>query len=275
MSRLKIAHLSDPHFGTILAGTKHGLLTTLADIKPDLVLLTGDITQRARRPQFQAAKRFAREMRPTPVIAVPGNHDIPLYNVFARIFNPYGGFKGLFKNQLEKDFVHGDVLVTGLNSTSRWRHVQGEFEIGRLRRRLANKPVSTKFHIAAFHHPMDCRKPQDEKNLLKNRDAAMELFDQHGVDLIVGGHIHDPYVTLSKVRYPLTSRNMMIGVAGTCLSWRIRPGAPNSFNMIEVDTSSVPNKVLIARYDQREDKLFTLEHVHKFHRQGQEGWAPD
>ncbi len=102
-------------------------------------------------------------IKPTPAIAVPGNHDIPAYNLIGRLFFPYRGFKRLFKDQLEKDFVHGDVLVMGLNSTSRWRSVQGDFNMERLEQRLSNKPPGTKVHIAAFHHPMDCRKPQDEK----------------------------------------------------------------------------------------------------------------
>lgn len=276
MSRLKIAHLSDPHFGTILPGVQEGLLQTLSDLKPDLVLLTGDITQRAWREQFKAAKEFTHQLKPTPVIAVPGNHDIPLFNIFVRFFNPYWGFKKLFKDQLEKDFVHGDVVVTGLNSTSRWRHVQGDFKIDRLEKRLKSRksdvPGGPKVHIAAFHHPVDCRKPSDEKNLLKDRDRAMALFDEHGVDLIIGGHIHDPYVTLSKVRYPQTKRSMIIGVAGTCLSWRTRPGAPNSFNWIEVDTTS-GSRIKITRFDQREDKKFTPEQVHQFHCEKGHGWA--
>lgn len=274
MSRLRIAHLSDPHFGTILPGTKEGLLASLAELKPELILITGDITQRARRSQFRDAKAFTHQLRPVPIIAVPGNHDIPLYNLFARLFNPYRGFKKLFKDQLEKDFVHGDVSVTGLNSTSRWRHVQGRFDLARLERRLRQKPRGTKVHIACFHHPMDCRKPQDEKNLLKDREAAIKIFDQSGVDLLIGGHIHDPYVSLSKVRFPDTRRNMIIGVAGTCLSWRIRPGAPNSFHLIDVDTSASP-RLVISRHDQRDDQKFTLEHVHKFHCKEGEGWAPD
>lgn len=273
MSHLRIAHLSDPHFGTILPGVREGLLATLAELKPDLVLLTGDITQRARRRQFAEAKEFTHQLQPAKVIAVPGNHDIPLFNIFARVFNPYGGFKNLFKDQLEKDFVHGDVVVTGLNSTNRWRHVQGDFEIPRLDRRLRESVPKAKIHIAAFHHPMDCSKPSDEKNLLRGRQASINLFDRHCVDLIVGGHIHDPYVSLSQVRYPETKRNMIITVAGTCMSWRTRPGAPNSFNLIDADTNSVP-KLTITRFDQRQGLRFTPERTHKFVRADDAAWSP-
>lgn len=272
MSLIRIAHLSDPHFGTILPGVKEGLLKSLKDINPDLVLLTGDITQRARRAQFKAAKHFTHEINPIPVIAVPGNHDIPLFNVFTRFLNPYWGFKKLFKDQLEKEHRFGDILVSGLNSTSKWRHVQGQFNQRRLEKRLRRKQKTAKIHIAAFHHPMDCSKPQDEKNLLVDRTETIQLFDQYGVDLMVGGHIHDPYVSLSTVRYPNTKRSMIIGVAGTCTSWRTRKDAPNSFNLIEIDTFDIP-KMTITRYDQIEDKSFSVKSVHRFQRPNEMGWT--
>jgi len=271
MSRLCIAHLSDPHFGTILPGVREGLVETLQQLQPSLILFTGDITQRARAWQFREAKEFTHRLAPTPIIAVPGNHDIPLENILMRVLDPYRGFKRLFKDQLEKDFHFGDVVVTGLNSTSRWRHVQGAFDLERLQRRLTQKKSSAKVHIAAFHHPMDCAKPQDEKNLLKEKEKVIQILEDHDVDLMVGGHIHDPYVTLSKVRYPDTKRDMIISVAGTCTSWRTRKGAPNSFNWIEVDTHSVP-RIKITRYDQRKDLIFSEVRWHEFIRPNPGGW---
>lgn len=276
MSVLRIAHLSDPHFGTILPGVLEGLLETLNELKPDIILLTGDITQRARRRQFQDAKKFTHALPAARFIAVPGNHDIPLFNLFARLFNPYFGFKNLFKDQLEKDHRIGDILVTGLNSTSQWRHVQGAFDCKRLEKRLkaqSESPLSSppKVHIAAFHHPMDCAKPQDEKNLLIGRDQVIEILARYRVDLIIGGHIHDPYVALSTVRYPKTERTMIIGVAGTCASWRTRKNAPNSFNLIEVDTRSTP-LLTIHRFDQQPNLHFGITSSHRFSKASEAGW---
>jgi 3',5'-cyclic AMP phosphodiesterase CpdA len=273
MSRLKIAQLSDSHFGTIYPHVREALLRTLADLKPDLVLFTGDITQRARGWQFREAREFTRKLKPASLIAVPGNHDIPLFNIFLRLFDPYRGFKRLFKDQLEKDFHHGDVLITGLNSTDRWRHIQGQFDLDRLQRRLSSSNVAAKVHIAAFHHPMDCLRPQDEKNLLRKSHETISIFDRHKVDLVVGGHIHDPYVTLSKPRYPHTNRNMVIAVAGTCTSWRTRKGAPNSFNCIDVDTTA-DARLTISRYDLRSGVRFEVEHVHHFSRDPDLSWRP-
>ncbi len=270
--RVRIAHLSDPHFGTILPGVAEGLLATLAELKPDLVLLTGDITQRARRSQFRAAKEFVRQLKPVPAIAVPGNHDIPLFNIFARLFYPYWSFKNLFKDLLEKDYVYNGVRVTGLNSTSRWRHVQGDFNIERIRRRLDKPHSGIKVRIAAFHHPMDCAKHVDEKNLLRGREEAILALHDAQVDLVVGGHIHDPFVCLSHHRYPGVPRSMILSVAGTCLSWRTRKGAPNSFNLIDVEPTDRP-RISITRYDIRESMRFTPEKTHEFECQGSTGWG--
>ncbi len=271
MSYLKIAHLSDPHFGTILPGVIEGLIETLGELNPDLILLTGDITQRARRKQFRQAREFTHKMKHVPIIAVPGNHDIPLFNLFTRFFNPYWGFKNLFKNQLEKDHVFGDVLVTGLNSTSKWRHIQGKFNLKRLEGRLRENKPKARVHIAAFHHPMDCAKKSDEKNLLVGRNEVLKLFNQYKVDLAIGGHIHDPYIEISKKRYPEANRSMVFAVAGTCTSWRTRPGAPNSFNLIEVDTSSTP-KLKVSRYDQKDDLLFSIKDSRSFTRGESGSW---
>ncbi len=278
MSVVRIAHLSDPHFGTIAPGVQDGLLETLLTLKTDLVLLTGDITQRARHRQFAQAHRFAeniREILPeSAVIAVPGNHDIPLFNIFGRFFDPYRGFRKVFKFVPEKDFRRGDIVITALNSTSRWRHVQGDLSPKRTEERLKQKEQNAKIRIVAFHHPMDCRQPHDEKNLLKNRDQIFKLFESHQIDLVVGGHIHDPFVRLSNQRYPDGQRSMVLSVAGTCLSRRIRPGAPNSFNFIEADTGSNVPRLTISRYDVRADLRFTPEKVSHFQRSDSEnGWT--
>ena len=247
---LRIAHLSDPHFGTVKPEVLAGLKESLHRLKPSCILISGDITQRARPDQFLAARNFVKSLAPTPVIAIPGNHDIPLFNLPARLLRPYAGFRRLFKGSLNKDYVQNRVQIIGLNSTSRWRHVQGDFAPGKLEKylkRFVRKDVAVR--ILAFHHPMDCAKWVDEKNLLRGRDSAMKLFEESQIDLIVGGHIHDPYVNLSTERYPDIKRATVLAVAGTCLSWRIRAGAPNSFNLIEVDTEMAEPKLSITRYD--------------------------
>lgn len=271
MSLVRIAHLSDPHFGTILPGVREGLLASLRELDPNLVLFTGDITQRARAAQFREAKDFTRALKPRSVIAVPGNHDIPLYNVFGRFLDPYRGFRRLFKDHVEKDGLHGRVQIFGLNSTSRFRHIQGDFNLERIRRRLREAAPESLVRIAAFHHPMDCAKHVDDKNLLRGRNEVLPIFEDAGIDLMVGGHIHDPHVSLTTTRYPQARRPMIVAVAGTCSSWRTRPGAPNSFNLIDVETDGDP-LITIKRYDKDDDHRFTFRNEHAFRRQNG-AWA--
>ncbi len=272
MKQIRIAHLSDPHFGAINEGVVEGLLTTLNKLKPSLILLTGDITQRARRSQFRAAKVFTKSLLPTPIIALPGNHDIPLFNLPARILHPYRGFRRLFKDKVEKDYVLHEVRVTGLNSTSRWRHVQGDFNLERITHRLKAPQVPTKIRIVAFHHPMDCAQHVDEKNLLRGRDEAMQIFAEQKIDLVLGGHIHDPFVNLSGQRYPHIQRSIILGVAGTCLSWRTRAAAPNSFNLIDVNLEDTP-EIQFTRYDISDRLLFAPITCRKFVRDRSDGWS--
>ena len=84
-----LLQISDPHFGTEQAPVVDALLTLAHAQRPDLVVLSGDITQRARRAQFAAARRFVERLAPSALLAIPGNHDIPLFNPVARLLWPY------------------------------------------------------------------------------------------------------------------------------------------------------------------------------------------
>lgn len=274
MSVLRVAHLSDPHFGTTRRDVVDGLLHVLKEIGPALVILTGDITQRARANQFQAAKDFIDQLEPATVIAVPGNHDIPLENIYGRIFHPYKGYKNIFKQKLEQTIVLEDLCLTCLNSTSRWRHIQGDFQNAYLEQQFQKDYSDCKVRIVAFHHPMDCSKEIDEKNLLKGRDDAIAFFDRHHVDMIVSGHIHDPYVSLSRDRYPHIQRKMILSVAGTCLSSRTRAGAPNSFNMIEINTGLMP-RITLTRFDMDLNFQFNQKDSYRFNRDAALSWNYD
>jgi 3',5'-cyclic AMP phosphodiesterase CpdA len=274
MSLLRVAHLSDPHFGTIRMGVGEGLLNILREVQPALILLTGDITQRARVDQFKAAKYFIDQIGSAAVIAVPGNHDISLENIYERIFHPYKGYENIFKQKLDQNIVLKDLCITCLNSTSRWRHIQGDFQHSYLEKQFQENYSHCKVRIVAFHHPMDCAKHIDDKNLLKGRNDAIALFDRHNVDMVVGGHIHDPYVNLSSARYPHIQRKIILSVAGTCLSSRTRSGAPNSFNLIDINTDLIP-KITLTRFDMDSTFHFMQKEIYDFSRDSTLSWNCD
>ncbi len=272
--KIRIAHLSDPHFGANFPEVVTALTRTMKELKPNLIILSGDITQRARLKQFDEAAEFVKSLDEFQWAIVPGNHDIPLFNIFKRLFNPYGNFRRVFKGLLEQEIPIAQVHVFTLNSTSRFRHVQGALGEKQIKKIISNPAAKSCVRIACFHHPMDCPKTVDEKNLLRNREEVMKVLAKTEVDLILGGHIHDPYVTLSGERYPSVKRQSIISVAGTSLSWRTRSGAPNSFNLIDVDVQNHEQPRLnVTRYDLHSNLNFAPVLVKSYIRETTYGWT--
>src|SRR5690606_2397928 len=129
-----VLHVSDPHFGTEQAPVVAALERLARELRPGLVLLSGDITQRARRAQFAAARAFADRLGVPALLAVPGNHDIPLFNLAARLFAPYGNYARAFGTELEPQFADDDWLVIGVNTTRAARHKNGEVSVAQIER---------------------------------------------------------------------------------------------------------------------------------------------
>ncbi|HVE54802.1 MAG TPA: metallophosphoesterase, partial [Ramlibacter sp.] len=112
-----LLHISDTHFGTEDPPVVAALQAMVRAQRPDAVILSGDITQRARSTQFAAARAFCDSLQVPHLLTLPGNHDIPLYNVAARLFSPYAGYKAAFGDDLEPELEFADVLVLGVNTT--------------------------------------------------------------------------------------------------------------------------------------------------------------
>lgn len=252
----RLAHLSDLHFGADVPEVSGAVAKKIRELKPDLILVTGDITQRARRLQFRAARRFLDELRPIPMISIPGNHDIPLFNVFARVFYPYWGYLRFFKGSLQGMHQQSGVEILTLNSTYKFRHIQGLLPLASLEKSLSAFNPTCQIRVVAFHHPMDCLKSIDEKNLLLNATEAIELFAKYKVDLVVGGHIHDPVTRTTRHRYPHLVRPFLLSVAGTTTSYRVRRNAPNSFNIYDWNTADgpAPAKMHFQRFEYLSDE---------------------
>lgn len=271
--KVRIAHLSDPHFGTVKPEVRTSLLQTLKTLAPDAVIITGDITQRARLRQFRDARRFVRELAPAPVLVVPGNHDLPLFNLLGRLLQPYFGYRHVLKGHLKKRLDLVGVELFGLNSTRRYRHVQGEVDVRAMNKFLSKHPERRHVRIVGLHHPLDCPKRVDEKNILRGAEAMMSALAHQQVDVVLGGHIHDPLVSLSSARYPALTKPLIISVAGTCLSWRTRSDAPNSFHLLDVLATNSHPQIQIQRFDDRGQPMFESIESHQFVRQADLGWS--
>lgn len=273
MNSLKIVHVSDLHFGADVPAVIAAITKAIKDVGPDLILATGDITQRARAPQFIAARQFMDQFHPTPMISIPGNHDIPLFDIFTRLFNPYRGYLKFFKGSLQGMFHQNGVEVLTLNSTYFLRHVQGHLPIDRLETALEQFQKTTRFRVVAFHHPMDCLKPIDEHNILRNGAEAIKLFSKYKVDLVVGGHIHDPVTRSTRTRYPNIDPAFLLSVAGTSTSYRVRRNAPNSFNVYEFKEDDSAG-MHFKRYEfSSEDSSFHCKTHQDFNRSESGEWS--
>ena len=243
-----VLQMSDPHFGTEQPEVVEALLRLIHSVKPEAVLLSGDVTQRARSSQFERAAAFIAEVG-RPVVVVPGNHDIPLYNLFARIWSPYGNYVRWLGRDLEPVYESEHYLVVGVNSTRARRHKDGEVgssQISRVQKRLAQARPG-QLRIVMLHHPVRAQEESDRANLLHGRQRAVPTWIDAGADIVLGGHIHLPYILplqghLSAARTgsePGDSRALAhVGhgwmvQAGTCLSSRVRGTVPNSINIIE------------------------------------------
>ncbi|MFP3554570.1 metallophosphoesterase [Paraburkholderia sp. SIMBA_049] len=250
-----LLQISDPHFGTERPDVVEALLQLAAREQPDLAVLSGDITQRARRSQFAAARAFVDRLGATPTFVIPGNHDIPLFNLFARVLHPYANHRRVFGADLEPIFESRELLVIGLNTTRRARHTDGEVsaeQIERAARRL-ERATRLQLRVVVTHHPVASVAAEDTRNLLHGREPAIRRWAQAGADLIVGGHIHLPYVLPLASRMDI-ARPVWAVQAGTAVSTRIRAQISNSVNLIRYDAGD-PNgrKAVVARYDYDEN----------------------
>ena len=189
-----LLHISDTHFGTEQPVMVEALIALAAQQGPEIVVLSGDITQRARPAQFRAAKAFVDRLG-APVLVIPGNHDIPLFDLWARLNRPYARYGMAFGADLEPVHSSPDFFVLGVNTTRTWRHKNGEVsaaQIDHVARRLS-AASSEQLRIVVVHQPIAVTETCDQPDLLLGHRAALRAWTDAGADLVLGGHIHKPY----------------------------------------------------------------------------------
>ncbi|HSI46559.1 MAG TPA: metallophosphoesterase [Methylophilus sp.] len=244
-----ILHLSDTHFGTEQPAVTAALLQLAQEVRPDIAILSGDVTQRARAAQFNAARNFLDTLAAPVKLVIPGNHDIPLFNIFARVFNPYGNFRRVFGKELAPHFSNQDTLVIGVKTTRRWRHADGEVSAKQIRRvsRQLQNASQDKLRIVFVHQPVYVERESDKANLLHGHKKAIEAWSAAGADMILSGHIHLAYIRNLEEKFQNVTRPFWVVSAGTAVSKRIREGKPNSVNLIRYD--SVLRSCKVERMD--------------------------
>jgi len=229
-----LLQISDTHFGTEQEPVTAALLELNRVMQPGVVVLSGDITQRARRSQFAAARRFVDQMAPPRLLTIPGNHDIPLFNPLARTLYPYANYSREFGLNLEPELETESLLILGVNTTRPARHKDGEVsekQIARISTRLS-RASANQLRIVVTHQPVHVIRESDIANLLHGYERAVRSWSAAGADIIMGGHIHLPYVRPLRDRFPDLPRRVWSVQAGTAVSSRIRENQSNSVNIL-------------------------------------------
>ena len=260
-----LVHLSDLHFGKVDASLLDPLRTLIHAIAPDVVVVSGDLTQRAKSEQFEEAKAWL-DTLPGPQIIVPGNHDISLYNVFRRFLQPLTRYKRYITDDLDPIFVDDEIAVLGVNTARSLTFKDGRVnkeQVETIKQQLAGLPESLT-RIIVTHHPFDLPQSHDEDDLVDRAPMAMKAFADCGVDLLLAGHLHTSHAGNTSERYQMSEYAALVVQAGTATSTRGR-GEVNSFNVVRVEAE----RIEVDRYGWDEvGKQFSLMKTEPFLRRG-------
>ena len=264
-----VVHLSDLHFGRLDDRLIAPLVETITAINPDLVAVSGDLTQRARRRQFLQARAFLDSLS-CPTLVVPGNHDVPLFNVAARALDPFGGYRRYVSAELEPAHIDDEIAVIGLNS-ARALITGGR---GRLNRRQIDaalerlKPLpASLIRVVVTHHPFDLPEGYSAEHIVGRARMAMTQLASAGADLLLAGHLHVSHIGHTADRYRIAGHSALVIQAGT-LSTRGR-GELNTFNLLRIARP----EMTVERYTWREgDSTFARSFAGIF-RHTADGWT--
>jgi predicted MPP superfamily phosphohydrolase len=245
-----LLQISDAHFGTEQPAVLQALVVLNRVIQPNAVVVSGDITQRARRSQFAAARRFIDTLHAPHLLAIPGNHDIPLFNPVARLLHPYANYRQALGHELEPVLEAPLLLVIGVNTTRPRRHKDGEVSILQIERVASRLRQATReqLRIVVVHQPVHVIRDSDIANLLHGHEAAVLAWSRAGADIVMGGHIHLPYVRPLAEHFPSLPRRMWAVQAGTAVSSRIRDNVSNSVNVLRHSLNAI-DRCDVERWD--------------------------
>jgi 3',5'-cyclic AMP phosphodiesterase CpdA len=242
----RIAQISDLHFGSHDAQIAADLLASVNAQHPDLVVMSGDFTQRARREEFVAACRFVDAIA-QPKLVVPGNHDLPLYDIIGRLRRPLKNFhRYITPLGLVGDlFQDPEIAVLGLDTARRFPGKTGRVsfeQIEHIGRVFAKVPRSV-FKTLVTHHPLGYPAGEKPHGVAGRSGHALKALAELDVHLLLSGHGHRPLSGAMRLE-TVERRSILVLHAGTAISSRTRGGHGNTYNLVDIDGDAVSIRVM-------------------------------
>jgi 3',5'-cyclic AMP phosphodiesterase CpdA len=229
-----VVQISDLHFGRVDSALLAPLREAVEQARPDVVVVSGDLTQRARRAQFADAAAYL-DTLPSPRIVVPGNHDVPYYDVLRRFLAPLDRFRRYISDDPFPTFIDDEIAVVGVNTARSLTFKGGRINVEQVReieRRFHGLPEHVT-RIVVTHHPFDVPAGGDEKDVLGRAPMAMAEFAKAEVDVFLSGHLHHSNTGTTAHRYRIAGFAALVVQAGTATSTRERDEA-NAFNVLRI-----------------------------------------
>ena len=235
-----LAHISDVHFGREDPVLVKALIAALHKCMPDVIVISGDLTQRAKRRQFRAAQAFLAELPAVPRLVVPGNHDVSATNLFERVAHPLRRYRRFITPDLSPFVCAGEAAIAGINTVRLLSTKDGRINSTQVRRACTQfaSAAQTSIRIVVTHHPIDLPFDDLKHPTLTRAGMAMSGFARCGVDLFLSGHLHSGVALLSGARYPIPGYSAVVAHAGTAVSTRTR-NQPNGWNFIRLTAGSI------------------------------------
>jgi len=238
----RLVHLSDLHFGAHDDRLVKAVEREVDQLKPDLVVISGDFTQRARTEQFSEACQFLGQLRDHghEVLGVPGNHDVPLYDVLRRFLSPLTRYRRFIDESLCPFFEIPGLAVLGINTARSLTFKDGRInrdQVAFVRETFARTPAQS-VRVLVTHHPLFALKVGDEvERAIGRQEMALDAIEESGVDLLLAGHAHHAS-SQDASDFVTRAGGVLVIQAGTATSTRVRE-QEQSFNVIDIDDGSV------------------------------------